>query len=219
MPRKFILIPDRPPSRRSFSPFEICPFMLDGSLIYDRGLQTLVDLNFKTNKTYKEMERYIDFGLPSGTLWADRNFGADSAKGSGQFLAWDNIPENTATPQQWKELLDNSEVKKCNEAFIEYKGRRVLTRCEWKLISKINGASIVLNSAGWKQPDDPNLHNEGEVAIYWTTEPNTVAYTQANTAKVVYSHLEVPIGWEGVQLGTARPYGWLRTVRRTQKKA
>lgn len=30
----------------------------------------------------------IDLGLPSGTLWADRNVGADKAEATGDFFAW-----------------------------------------------------------------------------------------------------------------------------------
>ena len=30
----------------------------------------------------------VDLGLPSGTLWADRNIGADSPKGYGDYFAW-----------------------------------------------------------------------------------------------------------------------------------
>lgn len=32
--------------------------------------------------------RYIDMGLPSGTLWADRNVGADGVEDDGTFFQW-----------------------------------------------------------------------------------------------------------------------------------
>lgn len=38
-----------------------------------------------------QTQLYVDLGLPSGTLWAKRNVGADSPEGNGNFFAWGEI--------------------------------------------------------------------------------------------------------------------------------
>lgn len=48
---------------------------------------------------YKYMENYklIDLGLPSGTLWADRNVGAKEVTDTGLYFAWGEIQGYTAS--------------------------------------------------------------------------------------------------------------------------
>lgn len=40
------------------------------------------------NKTFPYSEYAVNLGLPSGTLWADRNIGADSPEDYGAYFAW-----------------------------------------------------------------------------------------------------------------------------------
>lgn len=51
---------------------------------------------------------YVDLGLPSGTLWASRNFGASAIEDEGAHLAWDEAV-NAAKHGEWslpcKELM------------------------------------------------------------------------------------------------------------------
>ena len=37
---------------------------------------------------------YVDLGLPSGTLWATCNVGADTPEGYGDYFAWGEIEPN-----------------------------------------------------------------------------------------------------------------------------
>ena len=39
--------------------------------------------------------KYVDLGLPSGTLWADRNMGAAAPEGTGGYFAWGETEEKT----------------------------------------------------------------------------------------------------------------------------
>ncbi len=50
---------------------------------------------------------YVDLGLPSGTLWADRNVGADSPEDYGDYFAWGEIAP--------KEEYGWNNYKWCNE--------------------------------------------------------------------------------------------------------
>lgn len=41
-----------------------------------------------TPEPYPTPWRWVDLGLPSGTLWLDRNVGADSPEGAGLYFQW-----------------------------------------------------------------------------------------------------------------------------------
>lgn len=59
---------------------------------------------------------FVDLGLPSGTLWATANVGADEPTDCGQYFDWnDDIAYahmgggwHMPTPEQFKELVDNT---------------------------------------------------------------------------------------------------------------
>lgn len=44
---------------------------------------------------------YVDLGLPSGTLWATMNVGADTVTDYGDYFAWGEIEPNKATAYTW----------------------------------------------------------------------------------------------------------------------
>ena len=46
--------------------------------------------NIGGNSTSEKDAQAVDLGLPSGTLWADRNVGAVSVNGSGLYFSWGN---------------------------------------------------------------------------------------------------------------------------------
>ena len=51
----------------------------------------------------KDNTQYIDLGLPSGTLWADRNIGATEPEEYGDFYAWgETEPKNEYTCDNYK---------------------------------------------------------------------------------------------------------------------
>ena len=66
-------------------------------------------------KQFDTMEKYIDLGLPSGTLWADRNYGADDEFSGANAQQWQNIKfEDTSTfpsSDDFQELMDNTDRK------------------------------------------------------------------------------------------------------------
>lgn len=61
-------------------------------------------------KYNKRMKNYVDLGLPSGTLWADRNLGASSQEDYGDYLGWGELNHDTSVPfdQVHYALWDNS---------------------------------------------------------------------------------------------------------------
>lgn len=62
---------------------------------------------------------YVDLGLPSGTLWATKNIGAEKVVDSGDYFAWGETTTKTIytwTYYKWgdgKDLLDVSLTKYC----------------------------------------------------------------------------------------------------------
>jgi hypothetical protein len=75
-------------------------------------------MNYRTLQLMVRVElskerKYVDLGLPSGTLWADRNVGADSPEKFGDCFTWDDaIEEIDGIPsiEQFQELMTCAHV-------------------------------------------------------------------------------------------------------------
>jgi hypothetical protein len=66
----------------------------------------------------------VDLGLPSGTLWADRNVGADSPEDYGDYFAWgETEPKSTYSWSNYKWCKGvYSMTKYCTERLLGYNG-------------------------------------------------------------------------------------------------
>ena len=63
--------------------------------------------------------KYVDLGLPSGTLWATMNVGATSVEDSGDYFAWGETSpkeEYSWSSYQWCKGYDNTITKYCTNA-------------------------------------------------------------------------------------------------------
>lgn len=117
----------------------------------------------KTTKPQTTMEtmtenktNFVDLGLPSGTLWADRNLGAEKPEDYGELRTFDEAKADAATSAQWTELTE---------------------KCEWRwqgggyeVVGK-NGNSIFLPSAGYRY--GATLDHQGTYGYYWSSSLNT----------------------------------------------
>lgn len=141
--------------------------------------------NTSTSSSSSKYGNVIDLGLPTGTLWADRNIGANSPEESGYYFAWGEIepkngkydwntyryndnpkqlpPSNDAATQNW----DSDWRMPTKEQFDE-----LLKYCEWKwdgkgykVIGK-NGNSIYLPAAGYRYE---KLEDEGQLGRFWSS--------------------------------------------------
>ena len=61
----------------------------------------------------------IDLGLPSGTLWADRNLGAESATDYGDYYMWGSTEPDTDKPCNWERTTFNGGFRWCNPDMME----------------------------------------------------------------------------------------------------
>ena len=72
---------------------------------------------------------YVDLGLPSGTLWATCNVGADTPEGYGDYFAWGETTPKTiyywSTYKYCKYFSDSDDhplTKYCNQSYYGYNG-------------------------------------------------------------------------------------------------
>ena len=74
----------------------------------------------KVNPSTPEYAVAVDLGLPSGTLWADRNVGADAPENYGEVFAWgETEPKNgwfTWENYKWCNGDKNSMTKYCSDS-------------------------------------------------------------------------------------------------------
>lgn len=63
-----------------------------------------------TNSNCKAYTHFVDLGLPSGTLWADRNLGAKEIRDLGYRYAWGEIaPKLSFWPENYKYAVEGDE--------------------------------------------------------------------------------------------------------------
>ena len=103
---------------------------------------------------------YVDLGLPSGTLWATCNVGADNPEDYGGYFYWYDdvatanwgIPWRLPTSAEWQELLDNT-----TNTWTTQKG------VNGRLFIASNGNSIFLPAAG------VSWEGFGSHGFYWSS--------------------------------------------------
>ena len=135
----------------------------DASRCYGESVRLVIEPNnVATN--------YIDLGLPSGTLWATCNVGANSPEESGNFYAW-----GETSPKDW---YDDSTYLHCNgsyQALTKYCGNSDYGNNGYTdnlniLLPEDDAATVTLG-AGWRTPSREEwielLNNTTSI---WTTQ-------------------------------------------------
>ena len=87
--------------------------------VTDYGLAYGEELSFTTD------HEYVDLGLPSGTLWATSNVGANDSEEYGYYFAWGEIqPKDTYDWSTYQHCNGNSNMltKYCNDSLCGYNG-------------------------------------------------------------------------------------------------
>lgn len=149
------------------------------------------------NKTKEPVEskmnsgvQLIDLGLPSGTLWADRNIGADAPEDNGDYFRWgETVPFTEESKEyefrnQWKNIAgtvyDAAAVnlgKSFKMPTFEQQ-KELLECCIWKwtifngikgmLVTGSNGNSIFLPASGFRRNGVGSLSGVGSSGYYWS---------------------------------------------------
>ena len=139
-----------------------------------------------------EEHDYVDLGLPSGTLWATCNVGAENPEDYGDYFAWGETTTKDIYEGNYKDY-NVEELDAVHDAAtsnwggswqmpsIDQFGELInsdYTTTEWttvngvngrKITSNINGNSIFLPATGWYYIDSPlDVGSEG---WYWSRSP------------------------------------------------
>lgn len=164
------------------------------------------------HKTRKVPDHAVDLGLPSGTLWADRNLGASSESDYGNYFAYGDItPEKYIGDSDEKNYPNKNIVRTKMDAATHYWGGRwhmptraqakeLVRSCKWKetkignkfgyRITGPNGNSIFLPSAGFmmfgRGQTTPDYCDQGSRGDYRCGEVN-LKETEGNAYEIYFA--------------------------------
>lgn len=85
-------------------------------------IKSLFNLNDNV-ETDSPIEGAVDLGLPSGTLWANRNIGANTPEEKGDFFAWgETEPKEIYSPRtyKYKYICEFNEDGKLSQGYTKY---------------------------------------------------------------------------------------------------
>ena len=137
----------------------------------------------------------IDLGLPSGTLWADRNVGADSPEGYGYYFRFGETTPYTKDSQPYEDVGIEGEFAgtKRDAATVILGGqwrmptleqiKELITECsrQWTEVGGVNGVmvtgpngnSIFLPAAGLRNEFNGSIAFVGSYGYAWSASPDS----------------------------------------------
>ena len=152
---------------------------------------------------YHNSHGYVDLGLPSGTLWATMNVGADTPEEYGNYYAWGEIKTKSSyTSSNYTYSSDLYTLPPSDDAAnanwgrgwrmpTEEEQRELVTACTWTWETKNNvngytvtgpnGNSIFLPAAGYRF--DSALINAGSYGYYWGSSLYTIRSDYASSLR------------------------------------
>lgn len=116
----------------------------------------------------EDNDEYVDLGLPSGTLWATRNVGADNPEDYGDYFAWGEVePKNTYGWSTYKYCNGSSTTltKYCTDSYygtVDYKTELDLE----------DDAAYMNWGEGWRMPSIAQieeLYDSNYTTAQWVT--------------------------------------------------
>ena len=112
-------------------------------------------------------QKYVDLGLPSGTLWADRNVGASSSEDYGDYFSWGETTTKSdyswSTYKYYNNGGDEKLTKYCSESACGNNGYTdTLTTLE-----RSDDAAIANWGSDWRTPT-PQQFQELKDYCTWT---------------------------------------------------
>lgn len=132
----------------------------------------------------------IDLGLPSGTLWADRNIGADAPEKAGDYFRFgETTPFTENSPKYVYGNINESIAGTKRDVATVNLGKNyrmptfeqikeLLDECNWKWtkqngvngmkVTGPNGNSIFFPASGCRSGSDGSLNDIGSYGYYWS---------------------------------------------------
>jgi hypothetical protein len=159
-------------------------YVPNGSLSLYRNAYGWKDFpNFMEMAPMIDGHEYVDLQLPSGKLWATKNYGASSVSDYGTYVEWSsNDIVNSSWGSNWKtpSLNDIKElINNCSWIWGNVDGKPGYT------VKGNNGNSIFLPAAGVKMGSVMKI---GEWCYYWSSTPQSsdMVYILLSTASDVW---------------------------------
>ena len=144
------------------------------------------------------MIQLIDLGLPSGTLWADRNIGADTPEQAGDYFRFgETVPFTENSPEYCYENIDESIADTTKDAATVILGKgykmptleqqkELLECCTWEWtdlngvkgmkVTGPNGNSIFFPASGYRYSSYGTLNYVGSYGYYWSASAGNSYY-------------------------------------------
>ena len=150
------------------------------------GKANITDISVITDNT--NGHEYVDFGLPSGTLWATVNIGASSETGYGNYYKYGKGSEQYSRTQPNYTGTENPLAESADTATQVWGGgwhtptnaqfQELMSYCTWTWGAKnnINGYTVSRNSKSIFLPAGGNyyqggIYTDGLQGMYWTSTP------------------------------------------------
>ena len=142
--------------------------------------------------------KFIDLGLPSGTLWADRNIGADTPERAGDYFRFgETVPFTEDSPEYFYDDIEENIAGTTKDAATVILGKGyemptleqikeliLLCSWEWTELNEVkgfkvtgpNGNSIFFPAAGYRSYHNGKLNNNRGYGYYWSASTNSKSY-------------------------------------------
>ena len=140
----------------------------------------------------------IDLGLPSGTLWTDRNLGADAPEKTGDYFRFgETVPFTEKSPEYQYEEFKGDIAGTERDAATAILGEKFRTptseqikelighcKMKWTTANGVmgmrvagpNGNSIFFPAAGYRYASSAALAYVGSYGNYWSASPGSTHY-------------------------------------------
>ena len=136
----------------------------------------------KISISYASKIQLIDLGLPSDTLWADRNIGADAPEDNGDYFRWgETVPFTEDSPEYCYNDIEDAATVILGKGYKmpTLKQIKELLECctwEWTDLNGVkgmkvtgpNGNSIFFPASGYRISSYGSLGYVGGYGFYWS---------------------------------------------------
>ena len=144
----------------------------DGKYV-QRSVSEVDSITLSLPESPEKEYKYVDLGLPSGTLWADRNVGADSPEAYGDYFAWgETAPKSTYdwSTYKWCKGSYNTMTKYCTNRYCGTVDNKTVLDLE-------DDAAYVNMGKDWRMPTyDEQKELRNNCTWTWTTQNGTRGY-------------------------------------------
>lgn len=175
----------------------------DGKYV-QRSLSEVDSITFSLPESAEKEYKFVDLGLPSGTLWADRNVGADSPEDYGDYFAWgETEPKETYDwgTYKWSSASGDKITKYCTDSTYGTVDNKTSLELE-------DDAAYVNMGTEWRMPTRAELDVLYSHCTWtWTSQNGVDGYkvTGPNGNSIF---LPVAGGWSKKGLGGVGTYGY-----------